>query len=53
MQLHVDQRCREVFDRGEALIEGFGALHLGDELGRNGLARLVVHREAIEHFLDR
>ena len=48
VQLHVDQRARQVLDGLEALVELVGALDLLDQRLRDRLAGLVVQREAIE-----
>ena len=53
VQLHVDQCAGEVLDGGEALVEVLGALDLGDELGRDRLAGLVVDGVALEDLLGR
>ena len=50
VELHVDQRARQVLDGREALVERRGALDLLDQLLRHRLAGLVVQREAVEHL---
>ena len=44
VQLHVDERCRKIFHCREALIEGFGALDLGDRF----VEEVMQHRSNIE-----
>ena len=50
MQLHVDDRGRQVLDGREALVELLAADDLVDERLRHRLFRLVVAREAVEHL---
>ena len=49
VQLHVDQRRRQIFDRGEALVERVRLLDLVNQRRRHRLARLVVAGELFEH----
>ena len=48
VQVHVDEGRGQIADRGIALVECLGRLHLVDQRLRHGLAGLVVLHEAVE-----
>ena len=50
VQLHVDHRRAEIFDRGEALVERLRLLDLVDQRLRHRLAGLVVLGEPLQHL---
>ena len=50
MQLHVDQRRAQIFDRRKPLVEGLGGLDLVDQRLGHWRLGLVVPRKLVEHF---
>ena len=50
MEPEIDQRRRGILDRGPALIELARVEQLAEQCLRHGRARLVVQREAPQHF---
>ena len=50
MQLHIQNRARQIFHGGKSLVERVTCPNFFDEFGRDRLASLVMLRVSVEHI---